>query len=305
MTTTRKVLFTVLLLFLALLITAGLVLIFLRPWAKKKIEAPLGIPVDEHPKFIQVFTLYGSEPMINDTSKYTVNRHTNPSSVIYEYCFNDGVSCTQVKYEEDVFWKHSDDFNYGYPKRFSVNVTDKKGFVTFKDHICYYRFEDSEWKHYFTAKKDHLILPDSDNKDFSDNYFFKKESDYISSTNLRHSSNFVKGGGLDSGSPYRDVTVDITVEHNTDQYGFEELEPEHGKGDCKLFVMKYGHRCSKVNDGSMFNIWTAKGNERVCEILVSDIKAPKKIVELVFIDSSRKYFYKPFLLLPWREFTPK
>ncbi|UKJ89289.2 hypothetical protein MACJ_002537 [Theileria orientalis] len=169
---------------------------FTMPWAKKKIEAPLGIPVDEHPKFIQVFTLYGSEPMINDTSKYTVNRHTNPSSVIYEYCFNDGVSCTQVKYEEDVFWKHSDDFNYGYPKRFSVNVTDKKGFVTFKDHICYYRFEDSEWKHYFTARDNCLIDLDIDKKEFTESYFFRKVGQYSKYTpDFGYAFKSVKCGG--------------------------------------------------------------------------------------------------------------
>ncbi|UVC50063.1 hypothetical protein MACK_003686 [Theileria orientalis] len=306
MTTTRKVLFTVLLLFLALLITAGLLLFFLKPWAKKKIDTPLGIPVDEHPEFIQVFTLFENQPMINDTTKYTVNKRSHLSSEIYEYCLNEDVLCTQVKFEDDVFWKHSEDSAYGYPKSFTIDVTDKKGSVTFKDHICYYRYDGSEWILYFTAKKDHLILPGTNNDDSSENYFLKKDGDYISHTSdSGHSSKYLRGGGLDSDIKYKDVTVDIAVQNNTDQYGFEELKPGHGQEDCKLFVMKYGYRCSKVKDGLFYNIWTANGNERVSEILLSDRQSPRKIVELVFVDTSRKYFYKPFVLLPWEEFTPK
>ncbi|UVC50066.1 hypothetical protein MACK_003689 [Theileria orientalis] len=178
MTTTRKVLFTVLLLFLALLITAGLLLFFLKPWAKKKIDTPLGIPVDEHPNFIQVFTLFENQPMINDTTKYTVNKRSHLSSEIYEYCLNEDALCTQVKFEDGVFWKHSEDSAYGYPKSFTLDVTDKKGSVTFKDHICYYRLEDSVWKHKFTARMNCLIDLDIDKKQFTDRYFLKKEGQY-------------------------------------------------------------------------------------------------------------------------------
>ncbi|BAM41614.1 conserved hypothetical protein [Theileria orientalis strain Shintoku] len=178
MTTTRRVVFTVLLLFLALLITAGLILIFVRPWAKKKTEAPVGIPVEEHPKFIQVFTLHGSETKTNDTSKYTVNKHTALSSVIYEYCLKDDAQCTQVNYEDAVFWKYSDNTSYGYPKRFSVNVSEKKGSVTFKDHYCFYCFEGSKWRLEFTARENCLIDLDIDKKEFSEKYFLKKDGQY-------------------------------------------------------------------------------------------------------------------------------
>nr|PVC50951.1 hypothetical protein MACL_00001899 [Theileria orientalis] len=255
----------------------SLILIFVRPWANSS-----------------------SETKTNDTSKYTVNKHTALSSVIYEYCLKDDAQCTQVNYEDAVFWKYSDNTSYGYPKRFSVNVSEKKGSVTFKDYVCYYRLEGLHWHLYFTAKKDYSIDSDNNKKDTGRNYFLKKESDYIG-----HSFNSVRGGGPDSGIVYKDATVDITVEHNTDQYGYEELEPGHGQDDCKLYVMKHGYRCNKVNDGSMYNIWTAKGDERVTEILLSDKRSPRKIVELVFTDCSRKYFYKPFVLLPWQQFTPK